>query len=388
MNQRIWALADKKATPFYLYDEDVINHNYSQLRSTLPERMQILYSVKANPHPRIVRQLSKLGAGMDVGSKYELELALQQGVPAQKISFVGPGKTTVDLIAAVNANILCVVAESLQEILALEKIATEAKTEVRICVRVNPRSHINNEGQIVNSQPSQFGIDEDQLPAVLHLSLRSVKIIGLHFYLGSQFVDSGTLIANFTAVMKLTVGFQSALGRTLQIVNLGGGFGIPYFSAATLDLEELKHGVVDIVSPQLKDAQILVESGRFLVGSCGIFVTQVLYRKISHGRTYLICDGGFAQHLAAASFGLVVRKNLPISLLSRKKNTGQHERVCIAGPSCYHIDLLAEDLELPAAEAGDLLCIAQSGCYGPTFSPQDFLSPKIADEFFVHEEDR
>lgn len=386
-------LVKREGTPFYLYDLEVLRRNYSALRWALPETVEILYSMKANPHLAVLRELRDLGSGLDVGSGQEIDVALGAGFQPSQISFVGPGKSAADLAKAIGKNIFCIVAESLQEIELIDVLASRMNAKARVCIRVNPKRYVDNSGVEVRGRACQFGLDEEQLDAARSLirERRFIHLIGLHFYIGSQFFQARNLIDNFSVFLDVAGAFQARLDYPLEVINLGGGFGLPYFeNQVPLHLGELKEkfGILARSLPDRKlgGAKLFVESGRLLVGSCGLFVTQVLYRKESRGRIYLCCDGGFSHHLAATGIDQVVRGNFPISVLKASGARGRTggETVTIIGPSCYSRDVVAEsaDLAFPA-EAGDLICVGNSGAYGLTFSPLDFLSPVSPGEFFV-----
>jgi diaminopimelate decarboxylase len=386
-------LAKHNQTPFYAYNAATIQRDYLSLRQALPDQFRILYSMKANPHRQIVQFMKSVGTDIDVASLRELQLAQDVGFLPEQISFVGPGKSKQELQAIVQAKISCTVVESLSELEQLDQIAQQSNLRTRACVRVNPMQYIAQSGRPVNAASSQFGIDEEQLGEFLKVArtCRSIDIVGVHFYLHSQFLNADNLVTNFINFIEIACEFQRQLDRPLQIVNLGGGFGIIYFNGQKpLDLELLHHKLHQVMTSEsaqiLREARFMVESGRFLVGPSGVFVSRVLYRKRSRDKIFLVCDGGLAQHLAATGAGQIIRKNFPISLLSASTNETQlRERVTIVGPSCYSLDVLGHDVDLPQAAVGDLICIGNSGAYGPTFSPTHFLSPAPTREIFVAE---
>jgi diaminopimelate decarboxylase len=387
-DQSILDAAQKHPTPFYIYDRKILRQSFADLRGALPSEFGIFYSMKANPHPGILSQLLDCGSGVDVGSKAELQMAIEAGFTPEKISFVGTGKTTADLCAAIEAEVLCLVVESLEELRMVETLGAQLNRMVSVCIRINPLSYTNYHGEIARQAPSQFGIDEEQLEEVhlINATQRQVRIVGLHFYISSQFFKSQNLLDNFAGFLAISAAFQERLQRPLGLVNLGGGFGLPYFAGQVeFDLAELKVGLQKLFSSWQRKfvmTKFYVESGRYIVGSCGAFITKILYRKQSCGRTYLVVDGGFAHHMSAVGIGQVSRKNFPLSVLSQNGNADETEIVTIAGPSCYFADILGEDVILPVTKVGDFICVGNSGAYGATFSPTDFLLPAEAGEFF------
>ena len=379
--------------PFYVYDLNLLSERYRFLKAALPSEFQILYSMKANPHHDILKRLKSEGAWVDICSAGEFQRAKEAGFLSTQMSFVGPGKTRKELELCVAENVFCVV-ESYEELLQLSQIANSQGRQQKVCLRINPSEYLNHQGRQIRQVPSQFGLDEEQAFALARESVPGVKVIGLHFFLHSQFLNSSILVKNFCGFTEMACRFQSELGRPLEILNFGGGFGVPYFpDQQALDLEVLKMGwaeiMTDSVQRELFDAQFFVETGRFLCAPAGLFVTEVLYKKHSRGQTYLICDGGWTQHLAATGVGQLVRRNFPVTVLKRQQdqfqisNETKTETVTIAGPSCYSMDVLGSAVCLPVVEVGDLLCFHFSGAYGPSFSPQEFLSRPMAQEIFL-----
>jgi diaminopimelate decarboxylase len=386
-------------TPFYAYDRDVVQNRYAQLKSALPSTFEILYSTKANPNSEILALLQKSGSGADVSSLGELDRVLKAGFSPQQISFVGPGKSDEELAKSLNSDILCTVVESLQELDRLEVLSAQVGSSARVCVRVHPDRYFAYNGAERSGIASSFGIDEEQLDDAITKFVASnsrLQLIGLHFYLHSQFLDARLIAANFRNFSGIAQRFQRNLGKPLALINFGGGFGIPYFSGQNeLDLSALRSELEALIRSDefsdLRQCRFFVESGRYIVGPAGVFCTRVLYRKRSQGKTILVCDGGFTQNLAATGMGQLVRRNFSMqairhdpsgkfTLLSPEAPT---ETVTVVGPSCYSMDVLAQDILLPSLDHGDFLCVLQSGAYGPTFSPQAFLTRPSASEIFL-----
>ena len=173
----------------------------------------------------------------------------------------------------------------------------------------------------------------------------------------------------------------------MRSLNLGGGFGIPYFPGEqALDIAPIGANLAALAERARTDfpqAELIIELGRYLVGEAGIYVTRIVDRKVSRGQTFLVTDGGLHQHLSASgNFGQVIRKNYPVAI--GNKMLGQNrETVSIVGPLCTPLDLLAERMELPIADIGDLVVIFQSGAYGLTASPQAFLGHPAGVEVLV-----
>lgn len=369
-------------TPSYVYDLKSVRSQFAGLSEALGARFEIFYSMKANPHPTILSHLQTLGSSVDVSSSAELESALKAGFGPQHISFVGPGKTEDEIRSAIRHRIGLFVVESGQE---LERLNQVSKTENR---GLDYLIRINQNGK--RDLPSQFGVDEDQIPELRSLvqgsSLNRFK--GFHFYNQNQILDPALIIGRFRRAFQSLGFLENSLGKRCDVINLGGGFGIPYFEGQSrLPLASLKHTLGEFLAEPLakefEGVRLLVESGRFLVGPSGLFATRVLYKKVSRGKTVLICDGGLTQNQAAVGVGQIVRRNFPVQVLEDHPSTRPLERVMLAGPSCYYLDVLGVDVELPRPEPGDIILVRNCGAYGPTFSPQNFISRSPAHEYFI-----
>ncbi len=382
----------KFETPFYFYDLTQVGQNYKSLQESLGPRFKIYYSMKANPHPSVLKYLLNLKSKLDISSQGEMNKALSVGFLPQDLSFVGPGKSRNELIEIVDRKIEYCVIESLQELEVFSEIAKERNQRPKICLRVNPKSFIKSTGAKAQSQPSHFGIDEDQLTLAVPLIGKHLQLAGLHFYLHSHFLNAEHIVANFSSFTRIANEMQKVFSTQFEILNFGGGFGIPYFKGQNhLDMNALKSSIDTFLkepdSLALKTCQFCVESGRFIAGSSGYFVTRVLYKKNSYGKNIYVCDGGMSQHQAATGVGQIIKRNYPIKTLTQKALQGEHtttsqnEPAHFVGPSCYSLDVLGNDIESEELTAGDFVILEQSGAYGPTFSPENFLSRNKASEY-------
>ena len=200
---------------------------------------------------------------------------------------------------------------------------------------------------------------------------------GLHIFCGSQNLSAEAIVEANQRTIELAVTLCDTAPRRPRFVNIGGGYGIPYFPGEQpLDLAPIGANLADIVEQAktaLPQAEIVIELGRYFVGEAGLYVARVLDKKVSRGLTYLVTDGGLHHHLSASgNFGQVIRKNYPAAIANRM-DAATTEAVSVVGPLCTPLDLLADRMSLPAAEPGDLVAIYQSGAYGATASPQRFL---------------
>jgi len=363
-------------TPFYAYDREAMTRRVHELRDALPESISLHYAMKANPMPAVVDHLASLVDGLDVASAGELAVALDSGTPAAEISFAGPGKRDLELHAAVAAGITLNV-ESPGE---LERIVVQARqlgVNANVAVRVNPDFELKSSGMKMAGGPKPFGIDAEQVPAVLaRIGELGLHFRGFHIFSGSQNLRPESLIEAQSASFELAYRLAADAPGPVELLNIGGGFGIPYFPGERrLDLAP----VSDSLAPHLDEcrerlgAEVVIELGRYLVGEAGVYVTRVIDRKVSRGHTYLVCDGGLHHHLAASgNFGQVLRKNYPV-VTAHHVAGGERETLSVVGPLCTPLDLLADRMDLGTADVGDLVCVLQSGAYGYSASPHRFL---------------
>jgi len=365
-------------TPFYAYDRERLRTRVGEVRAALPAAIELHYAIKANPMPALVGFMAGLVDGLDVASGAELRVALDAGVDPRDISFAGPGKSEVELLQSVAAGILVNV-ESPRELKALADHSARLGRPARVALRVNPDYELRSSGMKMGGGPKQFGIDAEQVPGVLaEIGRLGLAFEGFHIFSGSQNLRAEAICEAQTKGLELALRLAQHAPSPVKTVNLGGGFGIPYFPGEPrLDLAGVgRHlsGIVEQAASSLPGAQLVIELGRYLVGEAGVYVCRVVDRKISRGEVFLVTDGGMHHHLAASgNFGQVIRKNYPVAIGNRM-TADRREKASVVGPLCTPLDLLADRMELAEAAVGDLVVVFQSGAYGPTASPQAFLS--------------
>jgi diaminopimelate decarboxylase len=375
-------------TPFYAYSRDLLRARVTQLRTSLPRQVKLHYAMKANPMPAIVQLMAGLVDGIDVASAGELKVALDAGVDPAEISFAGPGKREVELRQSVAAGVLVNV-ESMRELPVLASASQELGLPARVAVRVNPDFELKGSGMKMGGGPKQFGLDAERVPdALAFIGHAGLSFEGFHLFAGSQNLRAASICEAQQKGYELALRLAERAPAQVKFLNLGGGFGIPYFPGEQrLDLAPIGANLQALVERAARDmpqARIVIELGRYLVGEAGIYVTRVVDRKVSRGQVFLVCDGGLNHQLAASgNFGQVVRKNFPAAIGTKMAPGEQREHVSIVGPLCTPLDLLAERLDLPVAEVGDLVVLFQSGAYGASASPQAFLSHPAVVEVLV-----
>ena len=375
-------------TPFFAYDRALLDERVASLRAALPDDVELSYAVKANPMPAVVQHLSGLVDSLDVASAGEMQVALDTPLPADRVSFAGPGKTDGELRQAIAAGI-AIELESEGEARRIVALGESLGIRPQVAVRINPDFQIKGSGMRLGGGPQQFGVDAERVPSLLgFLAGAEVDFHGFHIFAGSQNLNAEILSEAQRKTVDLALRIAEEAGVAIGYLNIGGGFGIPYFEGdEPLDLAAVGEGLEGLmeerVRPNLPDARIVVELGRYIVGECGVYVTRVVDRKESRGRIFLIVDGGLHHQLAASgNFGQVIRRDYPVAIGNRA-DADPGETVTVVGCLCTPLDLLADQASLPAAEVGDLVVIFQAGAYGLTASPTAFLGHPAPAEILV-----
>lgn len=375
------------STPFYAYGRDLLTARAAALRAALPPALRLHYSMKANPMPALVQHMASLVDGLDVASGGELKVALDTGIDPAHISFAGPGKTDAELTRAVAAEV-CINVESSGEIDRVARAATALGIRPRIVLRVNPEFELKSSGMRMGGGAKPFGIDAEQVPARLaQASALDLDVLGFHIFCGSQSLKADAIIEAHTQSFELAARLAGEARVPLRLLNLGAGFGIPYFPGEVpLILDAIGANLAQALARlggALAGARVSLESGRYLVGEAGVYVAKVIDRKESRGQVFLVTDGGMHHHLAASgNLGQVIRKNYPVAVGNRMAG-GAREIASVVGPLCTPLDILADKMELAPAQAGDLVVVFQSGAYGLSSSPIGFLGHAVPVEVLV-----
>jgi diaminopimelate decarboxylase len=374
-------------TPFYAYDRRLIDSRIAHLRRYLPAQVKLYYAVKANPMPAVACHLARLVDGFDIASGGELKVALAAGMNPRDISFAGPGKSVAELKDSVAAGILISI-ESQREVDILAEIRRESGQEARVVVRINPDFELKSSGMKMGGGPKPFGIDSESVPRVIERVDRAgLTLEGFHIFSGSQNLNAAAICESQEKAFELALRLAPSMKTPLTVLNIGGGFGIPYFPGERpLDLGPIAEHLARLIvrsKSVLPHVSFVLELGRYLIGEAGIYVCRVIERKVSRGEVFLITDGGMHHHLAASgNFGQVIRKNYPVVIGTRVRGE-KRERASVVGPLCTPLDVLADRAELAEAREGDLVAVFQSGAYGLTASPTGFLSHPAAAEVLV-----
>jgi diaminopimelate decarboxylase len=376
-------------TPFFAYDRSLLSGRVAHLRASLPAAIQLHFSVKANPMPALVQHMAGLVDGFDVASAGEMRVALDTPMAPAAVSFAGPGKTDAELTQAIAAGVVLSL-ESPAEAARAARIGDALGLAPRVLLRINPDFEMKSSGMKMGGGARPFGVDAEQAPALLReIGALGLDFHGLQIFSGSQSLSVSTIVDAQSSTFELARRLADDAPAPVALLNIGGGFGIPYFPGeAALDLRPIADnldGWLPRMRGALPQARVAIELGRYLVGEAGVYVSRVTDRKVSRGQVFLVTDGGMNHQLAASgNLGQVIRKNYPVAIGTRMEApAAETEVVSIVGPLCTPLDILADRMALPRADVGDLVVVFQSGAYGPSASPSGFLSRPAAAEVLL-----
>jgi diaminopimelate decarboxylase len=374
-------------TPLFAYDNNIVGGQIARFRAAMPDGIALHYAVKANPYGPLLRFLARYIEGFDIASAGELQLLGEAEIEGLPVSFAGPGKRDAEIEIAIAAGVTLNV-ESEGEAERALAIAELVGRQPRIAVRVNPPFAIKGAGMKMGGLASPFGVDAERAPALVKRVIEAgAEWRGLHIFAGSQVLAAEALIEAQRATVALAGEVANAAGAEPPEVNLGGGFGIPYFPGEQpLDIVAVGAELAETLSntpDSLANTRFAIELGRWLVGEAGVYLTRIIDRNQSGGQTFLVTDGGLHHMLAASgNFGQVLRRNYPVAIAGRF-GSEPDEDVTVTGCLCTPLDLLADEVSLPHAEPGDVVAIFCAGAYGLSASPQSFLGHPPAREMLV-----
>lgn len=390
MNTQLQSIADHYGTPCYVYSADAIAARAQALRETFGGRFRLRYAAKANPNPAILNLIEEQIDTIDISSSGELRIALSAGWPAARLSFTGPGKRAAELEAALTAGVGEIVVESLYEARTLDAMAATHGIRQAILLRLSPARLPRGFGVNMAGKPSQFGVDEEDMPAALSelAKLRHLDLQGLHIYSGTQCLDVGALAENWRIFIEIFRRAAALMQEAPRQLVFGAGLGIPYYeNQQPLDLRALAEDITPDLDalraePPFTATRLALELGRYLVGEAGVYVTRVLHVKHSRGTHIAICDGGMNHHMAACGhLGSVLHRNYRLFRIGHGSDEAQ--TYDLVGPLCTTLDTLGHRVTLPTLAPGDLIGVPASGAYGLSSSPIHFISHDLPRELLV-----
>jgi diaminopimelate decarboxylase len=380
-------VAEARATPLFVYSAGLIRRRVALLRDVMPKRLRLHYAVKANPYRPVLELLRELTDGFDIASLGELEMVLAAGQDPAAVSFAGPGKRDTELEAAIHHGVTLNL-ESEGEARRALAIGERLGVAPRLAVRVNPEFELRGSGMKMGGGAKPFGVDAERVPTLAREVIAAgAEWRGLHVFTGSQALDAGAIAETQGNVLDLAARLTGAIGAPLPHLNMGGGFGIPYFHGdLALDVGAVGGALAERFADlpaELAGTEFAIELGRYLVGEAGVYLARIVDRKESHGQVFLVTDGGLHHQLAASgNFGTVVRRNYPAAIAT-KFGAELTEEANVVGCLCTPLDRLADQALLPRAEVGDLIAIFCAGAYGASASPSAFLGQGPAEEMLV-----
>lgn len=384
---KVSALVAEYGSPLFVYSKQLLTNRIKALRAAMPDELHIHYAMKANPFAPLLSHMADLADGIDIASGGELTMALQAGAKASNISFAGPGKRDAELLAAIKAGVTINI-ESPSECARALDIAAREELRPRLAVRVNPDFDLKGSGMKMGGGAKPFGMDIALVvPTVQSILAANAHWRGFHIFAGSQALKAEALIETQAQTMALAARLAEEIGQQPEHINLGGGFGIPYFPGdQSIDIESIGAALAQKLKERpaiLQNSQFALELGRYLVGEAGVYLSQIVDRKQSEGHIFLVTDGGLHHQLAASgNFGTVIRRNYPAAIATRYEAPTE-EIVSIVGCLCTPLDILSDRVEMPSAQVGDIVAIFCAGAYGASASPANFLGQGAAQEIMV-----
>ena len=379
------ALVATHGAPLFVYDAALVAGQVARFRAAMPA-IDLHYAIKANPLPALLARIAPVVDGLDVASGGELARALAVK-PGAAISFAGPGKRDAELEAAIAAGATLNL-ESAGEARRALAAGDRLGVRPRVAVRVNPDMELRGSGMKMGGRASPFGVDSEHAAAVVRdVIAGGADWRGLHIYAGSQALDAGAVIEMQAATLALAARLAEQVGVTPALVNLGGGFGVPYFAGdVALDVQAVGAALGEALAMRgaaLRDSRFAIELGRWLVAEAGVYLTRVVDVKASRGETFVVVDGGLHHQLAASgNFGTVVRRNYPLAVAARMGAAAAGD-VSVVGCLCTPLDRLGDRVALPPVAEGEVIAIFLAGAYGATASPAAFLGHPAPAELVV-----
>src|ERR671913_313784 len=324
-----------------------------------------------------------------LGGEREGEFA-PSGVPISEIAreygtpfYLYHGKTDDELRRVVEEGIFADNVESLNEIERLAQIAAGMGRKIGVGLRINPAAQLMGSQMRMGGTVGQFGMDQAELDEAVAKTLSHPELIlrGVHVYTATQVFEVEPLLEHCRNIFELALQTAGYAGRPLEMIDFGGGFGVPYFEKMSeFDLASFGEGFRELLKTYRADSRLegcrfLFELGRYLVADAGVYVTRAVDVKQTRGKTFVVTDGGMNHHLTATgNMGQVFRKSYPILNLSRVNGVPGEEGVAMAGPCCTPLDMFGTNLPLVEPEVGDLIGVFYSGAYGYSASNLGFLS--------------
>ena len=354
----------RKETPFYYYDVELLRKTLATAleEASKYEGFHVHYAIKANFNPRLLQIVNEAGLGADCVSGGEVTAALNTGIPAEKIVFAGVGKTDKEISLALDAGIFCFNIESIPEVEAIEALAAERGVEASVAIRINPNIGAHTHANITTGlAENKFGVNYEQLDEVIDTieRLPHIKLIGLHFHIGSQILVMDDFIALCGRVNELQTMLREKRGLILPHINVGGGLGIRYDAPDNYPVPDFAlYFAAYAQNLKLEPGQqVHFELGRSLVAQCGSLIARVTYIKKGTCKQFMIIDAGMNDLVRPALYDAYHR-------IENLTSTKEDEVYDVVGPICESSDVFCKDRKIPSTQRGDIIAIRSAGAYG------------------------
>ena len=353
-------LLQEFSTPFYLYDEEVIQNKVLFLNSLdFKFDFKFHFAVKANPNLAILNLIKKYNFGAEVVSAGELFKSLKAGFDPTSVIFDGPGKTEFDLKYAITQQIKSINVENLEEIAFINEYSLNKGLITNIGIRINPDIDAKTLDKITTGKSGgKFGVSVDQIDFESIAKFKGVKLTTLSEHIGSQITDHNQLISSYQKLISLADKINTSL-KTIQTLDFGGGFGVIDHSDKKLNFRDWQSDLNQLLDG--KSYNIIFEPGRYVVADSGELYTKVLYVKKSGNKKIVITDSSFSEYLRPALYDITP----PIKVLNKSKDLETYD---IAGGICESTDYLAKDVQIPRVKQGDFIKLMNVGAYGSSMS--------------------
>ncbi|MCM8784687.1 MAG: diaminopimelate decarboxylase [Candidatus Omnitrophica bacterium] len=354
-------IVERFGTPIYVYSYNFLINQINKIKSAFSNLpVKICFSVKSNSNLSILKVIKENGLGADVVSEGELRKALIAGFSPSDIVFAGVGKKEEEIAFAIRKNIFCFNIENEEEIEIIEKFGQKFRKKVNVNLRLNLDIDVNTHHYIKTSRSeNKFGIDLELAEKILKRKFNFVEIKGIHFHLGSQIKE----VLPYIEAIKKVKRFCEKTKFHPEILDIGGGFGIPYNIENEIQpIEEFGRKITE----ELKNFNlktIILEPGRFIVGNSGVLITKVLYVKKKKTKNFIIVDAGMNDLIRPSLYGSF-HLIYPLCL-----KVGKKIKFDVVGPICETSDYLGKDREFSEnIKRGDFLVVMSAGAYGFSMS--------------------
>lgn len=385
----------KTRSSFYMYEQAQILENIEKLKTAFP-KVGFLYSLKCNPNPKVLDTIFAEGIGGDAASLAEVMMSIERNVPMKEIQYSAPAKSMSDIENAIKVSTIN--ADSVSEVERIAEIAAKNEMVAEIGVRINPNFTFNGEGIV----SSKFGVDQDVFFEMLPIwaKMPNIKIVGIHVHSKSQELDYMKIYSYYERMFKLAMATQTALGYDLEFMNMGSGIGVNYAeNDAAVDVATLGEKLMDLMAAyetMLPSMKVYIETGRYLVCKAGTYVTTVLDKKVSAGKTYVLLANTLNGFIRPSITRLVATytdepkvnseplfTSLDAFTYLPLVETAETETVNLVGNLCTAIDIIAANINVPVLNVGDALAINNAGAYAAVLSPMQFSTQVKPAELFI-----